>query len=348
MSRTSLLNRPFLPLGIFLIILFLSAAQTRSETLVQQQCSTFAQYVDKVRWTDDFERAYAPRAEAACQRALQERPSPRAYDDLGRALASQQQHSEAIIKFRIAADQGYSKAQTHLGQIYEGVSHDDTQAVFWYRKAAEQGEPRAQARLGIMYSDGRGGLPQDHDQAVFWFRKAAEQEDEVAMGQLAFAYVKGNGVEKSDAVSRMWMTKQLAIDSAQMASAARLESWLKRQSEAANDPNLANPKARQNLPRQSANTPSGKIALDCELKGNAKERGSVVIDLSRRLLIRSDLETLRQNLPLTVTDDEIRWAEDGFTYVIVRATTQVHVTIPGFENIGKIYVVWYCNVKERI
>ena len=56
----------------------------------------------------------------------------------------------------------------------DGVPQDDTEAVQWYRLAAEQGYAKAQFNLGLMYAKGRGG-PQDDTEAVRWYRLAAEQ-----------------------------------------------------------------------------------------------------------------------------------------------------------------------------
>jgi TPR repeat protein len=58
-----------------------------------------------------------------------------------------------------------------------GVPQDDVQAVKWFRLAADQGLAKAQSHLSFMYHDGRG-VPQDDVQAQMWFNLAAAQGDE--------------------------------------------------------------------------------------------------------------------------------------------------------------------------
>jgi hypothetical protein len=56
----------------------------------------------------------------------------------------------------------------------EGVAQDYAEAVRLYRLAAEQGYARAQIDLGLMYGIGEG-VTQDHDEEVRWLGLAAEQ-----------------------------------------------------------------------------------------------------------------------------------------------------------------------------
>ena len=44
----------------------------------------------------------------------------------------------------------------------------------WYRKAAEQGYAKAQTRIGLMYQEGKG-VPKDQALAKQWLERAAEQ-----------------------------------------------------------------------------------------------------------------------------------------------------------------------------
>ena len=55
----------------------------------------------------------------------------------------------------------------------EGVPRDAAEAIRWFRMAAAQGFARAQYNLGFMYADGLG-VPQDAAEAVRWFRLAAK------------------------------------------------------------------------------------------------------------------------------------------------------------------------------
>jgi TPR repeat protein len=65
----------------------------------------------------------------------------------------EQDDAEAVKWYRLAAEQGYARAQTNLGWMHEkgrGVDQNDAEAVKWYRLAAQQGYARAQAYLARM------------------------------------------------------------------------------------------------------------------------------------------------------------------------------------------------------
>ena len=105
-------------------------------------------------------------------------------------------YEQAVFWYRKAAEQGYVKAQHDLGYCYQygkGVEKDYEQAVYWYRKAADQGNASAQNNLGYCYRHGLG-VPEDNEQAVQWYRKAAEQGYASAQFNLAFCYENGYGV----------------------------------------------------------------------------------------------------------------------------------------------------------
>ena len=57
-----------------------------------------------------------------------------------------------------------------------GVAQNDDEAVRWYRLAAEQGHSRAQTIWAWMYENGRG-VAQNDEEAARWYRMAAEQGD---------------------------------------------------------------------------------------------------------------------------------------------------------------------------
>ena len=55
--------------------------------------------------------------------------------------------------YRLAADQGLSRAQANLGVMYlrgEGVERDPVRAASWFAKAAEQGHTISQYNLALM------------------------------------------------------------------------------------------------------------------------------------------------------------------------------------------------------
>ena len=62
----------------------------------------------------------------------------------------------------------YSKGQ--------GVVQDYAEAVRWYRLAAQQGYARAQYNLGFMYSNGQG-VVQDYVKAHSWYNLSAIKGD---------------------------------------------------------------------------------------------------------------------------------------------------------------------------
>ena len=93
-----------------------------------------------------------------------------------------QDDGEAVRWYRLAAEQGDTRAQTLLGTMYHnglGVPEDESEAVRWYRLAADQGLAEAQYVLGAMYANGRG-VPQDVSEAVHWYSLAADQGNEDA------------------------------------------------------------------------------------------------------------------------------------------------------------------------
>lgn len=103
----------------------------------------------------------------------------------------------AMAWYRKAAEQGYARAQTNLGHLYETLLpiQNFELAVEWYRKAAEQGYARAQTNLGLMYEYGKG-IAQNFSQAFFWYNKAAETGYSRAKLCLGMMYANGTGVEK--------------------------------------------------------------------------------------------------------------------------------------------------------
>ncbi len=65
-----------------------------------------------------------------------------------------------------------------------GVAQDDAEAVLLYRLAADQGHAEAQYNLGVMYDDGRD-VAQDDAEAVRLYRLAADQGYDLAIKALS-------------------------------------------------------------------------------------------------------------------------------------------------------------------
>ena len=72
----------------------------------------------------------------------------------GLAAYQRGDYTTPLRLWRPLAKQGDAAAQRHLGTMYfegKGVSQDDSvQAVKWFRLAAEQGDTKAQYNLNIM------------------------------------------------------------------------------------------------------------------------------------------------------------------------------------------------------
>jgi TPR repeat protein len=85
----------------------------------------------------------------------------------------------------------------------QGVNQDDKQAVKWFRLAAKQGFAKAQYNLGVMYQQGQG-VSQDYKTAVKWYALAAEQGDAEAQFNLGVMYFEGQGVLQDYVTAHMW------------------------------------------------------------------------------------------------------------------------------------------------
>jgi TPR repeat protein len=147
-------------------------------------------------------------------RCLLERPygryTPVAQYHLGicytKGRGADQDHTEAVRLFRLAASTGHVVANVSLGMCYTdgtGVDQDHAEAMRWYRLAADQGNARALCNLGICNYNGTG-VAQDHAEAVRWFRLAADQGDARAQCNLGMCYVDGTGVEQDHAEAVRW------------------------------------------------------------------------------------------------------------------------------------------------
>jgi len=132
-------------------------------------------------------------------------PAWSGYDE-GLAAAKSGDYATALREWTPLAEQGNSRAQYHLGIMYEngqGVPEDNKEAVKWYRKAAEQGDARAQYSLAIMYRRGRG-VPEDNKEAVKWYLKSAEQGYYKAQNNLGLMYGAGLGVPQNYVQAYKW------------------------------------------------------------------------------------------------------------------------------------------------
>jgi TPR repeat protein len=118
---------------------------------------------------------------------------------------NQDLYKEIRSNIEVHAKAGDPIAQTNLGYMYQralGVARDNKQAAEWYTKAANQGYARAQYHLGGMYYAGQMGefeYEADYQKAVEWYASAALRGDVAAQADLGHMYEHGLGVECNDA-----------------------------------------------------------------------------------------------------------------------------------------------------
>lgn len=143
--------------------------------------------------------------------------------------------AEGLRWLTAASEQGFVKAQLHLGTYYADITRDDTAALVWLRRAAENNtapegaiaarkagvvlsrnpaaaaeaarylrqaaerdEPQAQVLLGTLLIDGRG-IDQDFNAALQWIERAAAARYAPATYVLTFIYAEGFGTSANAA-----------------------------------------------------------------------------------------------------------------------------------------------------
>jgi hypothetical protein len=141
-----------------------SSSKVPTEVSANQECDSFAAHPSDTERPAGIpgvpmEKIDAPRAIAACRRAVRDQATDRAFFQLGRALEADKNYPESIRNFRMAAEHSYAEAEVNLGYAYEhgqGVSQDHAQAIDWYRKAADHGSARGRASLERMSKNTQG------------------------------------------------------------------------------------------------------------------------------------------------------------------------------------------------
>jgi len=106
----------------------------------------------------------------------------------------------ALEVCRVGAEQGDPKAQTALGMLLSGISHGDfrknyKQSFYWVQQAAEQGYSKAQLAIAEMYMNGVV-VPMNAKKAKVWYEKAAAEDNLDGINGLARLYRYGTGVRK--------------------------------------------------------------------------------------------------------------------------------------------------------
>jgi TPR repeat protein len=88
------------------------------------------------------------------------------------------------------------------------VAQDDTEAAKWFRLAADQGYAKAQNNLGALYARGQG-VPRDYIQAYMWFALSAAQGNPPAAKNrdAAAALMTAAQIAEAKTLVREWKPK---------------------------------------------------------------------------------------------------------------------------------------------
>ncbi|MES1168244.1 MAG: hypothetical protein ABUL61_03640, partial [Oleiharenicola lentus] len=84
---------------------------------------------------------------------------------------------QAARWYKLAAGQGYVRAQYNLGILLEdgrGAAKDVAAAAALYKAAAEHGFAPAQLNYGLILSEGKAGVSRDPVQAMVWLNRAVQ------------------------------------------------------------------------------------------------------------------------------------------------------------------------------
>lgn len=127
-------------------------------------------------------------------------------------LFTQEKHTKALLFYTKAAEQGHTKAQLSLGDLYfdgKGVAADCNQGDFWYRQALKSNDAPAQYSLARRFEHGRGDcVKKDDRRAAEWYSKAAEQGHTKAQARLGLLLLGGRrGVKKDEEQATAWLGK---------------------------------------------------------------------------------------------------------------------------------------------
>ena len=126
---------------------------------------------------------------------------------LGRTALDEGRATEGVKWLKKAALQGSPIAQVQLGRAYmdglDGVKQDNSEALMWFKMAAEQEWPEGLYLLGTMYLIGKG-CAMDTEEAFRLIRLSAEQGYVHAHFNLAQHYFYGRDVVKNLTEAERW------------------------------------------------------------------------------------------------------------------------------------------------
>ena len=81
-------------------------------------------------------------------------------------------YDAGVALWRLAAAQGYDRAQDDLGSHFQ-CAEEDAEALVWFMRAAAQGHGRALYMVGVFYENGYS-VAADEVEAMRWYKCAAE------------------------------------------------------------------------------------------------------------------------------------------------------------------------------
>ena len=108
-----------------------------------------------------------------------------------KGLSVEQNQEKAVALIKQAATNGYSEAQTIIGN--EALKNEDfSTAAVWLKKAAEQEDPSAMILLSNLFYSGKG-VAQSTEKTFYWIKRAAETGSPNATFKLGVCYIQGIG-----------------------------------------------------------------------------------------------------------------------------------------------------------
>jgi len=117
----------------------------------------------------------------------------------------------ALTYAHIAAESGYTPAQSYLGFLYEDgkvMPKNVSIMTDWFEKAARGGDAYAASQLGYYLFEGKDGVVKDQKRAVELWSLAARKDEMNAQVNLGLAFIRGDGgLTQSHTQAFNWMAR---------------------------------------------------------------------------------------------------------------------------------------------
>ena len=122
-------------------------------------------------------------------------------------------YSNALVSFHTLAEQGSTRAQHYLGEMYShghGVPRHSETALRWYEEAAQGGHRGAQVQLASLFFAGVEGIAPDLAKAHAWLSVAAANGDQDAALQRdeAAQAMPLDELEKAKVLYQTWLIEE--------------------------------------------------------------------------------------------------------------------------------------------